>query len=214
VIYLWIKLSSKNDKSAILLRIGSIGYVTVFLAWFTWFLLVLLNLIAYQLGYGYSGVMSGIFFQSGPYTFIVYGFFSASFLLGSFASFGLKKRYGSNIALICGFFYLAVFAILCYSIASAYASQAYIPALTNLLMFLNLGMLAWGGTLLEVRKALPYPRLGSWIGYIFVLVPILTLALFWQVLLYWGVEMWFMLFGWLYAIGAIATALMLYRLSK
>jgi len=75
-------------------------------------------------------------------------------------------------------------------------------------------MLVWGATLLEVRKALPYPRLSSWIGYVFILVPILTLALFWQVLLYWGVEMWFMLFGWLYAIGAVVTAIILYQLSR
>jgi hypothetical protein len=33
-------------------------------------------------------------------------------------------------------------------------------------------------------------------------------------LLYWGVEFWFMLFGWLYAIGTIGTAIILYRLSK
>jgi hypothetical protein len=214
VIYQWIKLSSKNDKTAILFRIGSIGYVAGFLAWFTWFLLVLLNLIAYQFGYGYSGVISGIFFQSGPYALIVSGLFSASFILGSFASFGLKRRYGSNIALICGIFYLTVFAILCYSLANTYSLQVYIPTLTNLLMFLNLGMLVWGATLLEVRKSLPYPRLSSWMGYIFILIPILTLALFWQVFLYWGIEMWFMLFGWLYAIGAVVTAIILYRLSK
>jgi hypothetical protein len=34
------------------------------------------------------------------------------------------------------------------------------------------------------------------------------------VLLYWGVEMWFMLFGWLYAIGAVVTAIILYQLSR
>jgi hypothetical protein len=210
-------LSFKDAKSAIFFRIGSIGYVAGFLAWFTWFLPVILNLIAYWIGYGYSGVMSGIFFQSGPYPLIVYGFFSASFMLGSFACFGLKKRYGSNIALICGIFYLAVFAILCYSIASAYSLPVpvYIRILTNnFLMFLNLGMLVWGATLLEVRKSLPYPRLSSWIGSIFILIPILTLTWFWQVLLYWGVEFWFMIFGWLYAICAAATAIILWRLSK
>ena len=206
-------MSSKNEKSTILFRIGSIGYIAGFLAWFTWFLLVILNLIAYWLGYGYSGVMSGIFFQSGPYALIVSGLFSASFILGSFVCFGMKKRYGSNIALICGILYLAASAILCYSLASAYSLQVYIPALTNLLMFLNLGMLFWGATLLEVRKSLPYPKLSSWIGSIFILIPILTLTI-WQVFLYWGIEMWFMLFGWLYAIGAIVTAIVLYRLSK
>jgi hypothetical protein len=178
-----------------------------FLAWFTWFLLVIVNLIAY------SGVMSGIFFQSGPYSLIVYGLFSASFILDSFACFGLKKRCGSNIALICGILYLVVFAILCYSIATAY-SLRYIPIFTNLLTFLNLGILVWGATLLEVRKSLPYPKLSLWTGCIFIFIAISTLTLFWQALLYWGIEFWFMLFGWLYAIGAVATAIILYRLSK
>jgi hypothetical protein len=46
-----------------------------------------IHLPAYWFGYGYSGVMSGIFFQSEPYPLIVSGFFSASFILGSFTYF-------------------------------------------------------------------------------------------------------------------------------
>ena len=81
-------------------------------------------------------------------------------------------------------------------------------------MFLNLGLLVWGATLLEVRKSLPYSRLGLWIGCTFVLIAILTLTLFWQVILYFGIEFWFMILGWLYAIDAVATAILLFRLSK
>jgi len=206
-----VKLSFKDYKDTILFRVGSIGYVAGFLAWFTWFLFAVLNLVAYRLGYGYSGIMNGIFFQSGPYLMIVYGLFLTSFALGSFAGFGLKKRYSSNIALICGIFYLMIFAILCSSVASAYSLPFNIPIGVNFLMFLNLGMLIWGATLLEVRKSLPYPKLSPWIGCIFILIPILTLAI-WQVFLYWGIGMWFMLFGWLYAIGAVVTAIILYRL--
>ena len=81
-------------------------------------------------------------------------------------------------------------------------------------MFLNLGLLVWGATLLALSKSLPYPRLSSWIGGIFVLIAVLTLTLFWQVIMYWGVEFWFLLFGWLYAICVAATAIILWRLSK
>jgi hypothetical protein len=208
-------LSTKDAKDTILFRVGIIGYVAGFLAWFTWFSLTIVNLVAYWLGYGYSIVnMSGIFFQSGTYPLIVYSFFIVSFLLGSFACFGLKKRYGSNTALLCGFFYLVIFAILCYSLISAYFLQINFWTVTGFLTLLNLGMLSWGATLLEVRKSLPYPKLSLWVGSIFILTAILALSLFWQIFLYWGIEFWFMIFGWLYAVGTLATAIILYQLSR
>ena len=206
-------MSFKDAKSAIFFRVGSIGYIVGFFAWFTWFFLVIWNLIFYWLGYGYSNIMSGIYYQAGPYSLVVYGLFSVSFLLGSFGCFGLKRRYNSNLALICGVFYIAVFAVLCYTIVSA-KFQIYSPSLRDVPMFLNLGLLFWGATLLALSKSLPHPRLSSWIGGVFVLIPALTLTLFWQVIMYWGVEFWFLLFGWLYAICAAATVIILWRLSK
>lgn len=207
-------MSFKDAKSAIFFRISSIGYIAGFFAWFTWFFLVIWNLLVYWIGYGYSNLMSGIYIQSAPYRLIVYGLFSVSFLLGSFGCFGLKRKYNSNLALMCGVFYIAVFAILCYHIIEMHFFQNYISMLSNTLMFMNLALLAWGATLIAFRKSLPYSRLGFWIGCTFVLIAILTLTWFWQVILYWGVEFWFMLFGWLYAINAVATAILLHRLSK
>lgn len=179
----------------IFFRVGFIGCVAGFLGWFTWFLLVLLNLISYRLGYGYSSAISGIFFQSGVYSIIVYGFFLASFLLGSFACFGLRIRYNSVIALLCGFLHLAGFAVMCYSIASFYLLRSYIWMTANFLAILNIGMLVWGATLLEVRKSLPYPKLALLSGAILIIIAILTLTWFWQVSLYWGIEFWFVLLG-------------------
>ena len=197
-------MSFKDAKSAIFFRVGSIGYIVGFFAWFTWFFLVI---------WSYSNIMSGIYFQSGPYRLIVYGLFSVSFLLGSFGCFGFKRKFNSNLALICGVFYIAVFAVLCYTIVSA-KFQTYSPLLQNVPMFLNLGLLVWGATLLALSKSLPYPRLSSWIGGVFVLITVLTLTLFWQVIMYWGVELWFLFLGWLYAICAATTAIILWRLSK
>jgi len=202
-------LSSNNEKSIILFRIGFVGHVTGFLGWFTWFFLVILNLIAYLLGYGHLGGVSGIFFQSGAYSLIVYSFFLTSFLLGGFACFGLKKRYNSNIALLCGFVYLAGFAMLCYSIVSLYLLRNYFWITPYFLAFLNIGMLAWGATLLEVRKSLPYPKLSLLTGIILMFIAVASLTWFWQAFLYWGIEFWFTLFGWLYAIGTLVTALIL-----
>lgn len=210
-------MSLKDNKSAIFFQIGAIGYIAGFLAWFTWFLLVILNLVIYWLGYGYPDIMSGIFFQHGPYSLFVYSFFSASFLLGSFACFGLKRRLGSNMALICGLTYIGVFIVLCYYIMELYFFrnyQNYISLFLNTLRFMNLGLMVWGATLLGVRTSLPHPRLSLFTAIIFAFVAILTLTMFWAVILYWGIEFWLMMFGWLYAIGAIATAIILICVSK
>jgi hypothetical protein len=59
----------------------------------------------------------------------------------------------------------------------------------NFLVFQNAGMLVWGATFLEVRESLPYQTLASLTGNIFMV-------------------------GWLYAIGTLATALILYKLQK
>lgn len=159
--------------------------------------------------------MSGIFIQSVAYLTVVYSFFLASFLLGSFACFGLKMRYNSNVALFCGLLYLASFAIASYSIIRLYLSQSNILVTTsNFLASLNVGILVWGATLLKIRKALPHPKLGLLIASLFILIAVLTLTWFWQLFLYWGVEFWFMLFGWLYAFCSLNTALILYKLKK
>jgi hypothetical protein len=195
-------------------QIGSLGFIAGFFAWFTWFFLVISNLVAYWLGYGYSNAMSGIFFQSRPYLLVVYSFLAASFMLGSFACFGLKRKYGSSIALICGLLYIAVFAMLCYSVVEVRLFRYSIPMFATTLVLMNLGLLFWGATLWEVRKSLSYPNLGFWTGSIFLVIAILTLTLFWPVILYWGIEFWFVFFGWLYAIGSLVTAILLFRLSK
>lgn len=207
-------MSSNNAKSVILFRIGVIGYVASFLGWFTWFLFVFSNLIVYALGYSGLSIMYGIYFRSGGYSIIVYGFFLASFVLSSFACFELKRKYKSKMALLCGLVYVVSFAIVSYSAISIYFLKIYTRMNVNFLASLNAGMLVWGATLLEVRKFLPYLKLSSLAGFIFIFIAILTLTWFWQFFLYWCVESWFMLFEWLHAIGNLASAHILYRLSK
>ena len=81
-------------------------------------------------------------------------------------------------------------------------------------MLINLGLLIWGATMLALQKSLPQPGKSPWVGVIFILISVLTLTMFWPVILYWGFEFWLLLLGWLYAAAALATAVMFIRLSR
>jgi len=206
------KLCFKRTRSSFLFKIGSVGFVAGFLAWFIWLFLVILNLVAYRLGYLHLNIMSGIFFQSGPYRLIVQALLTVSFALGSFSCFGLKYKHRSNLAMICGIVYLAIFTILCYSLLESYLFQNYV-GMRLFPLFLNLGLLFWGLALLEVRKYLPHQRLGLLVAIIFILIAFLFIWL-WQAIAYWGFEFWFVLLGWLYAIGALVTAILFFQVSR
>jgi hypothetical protein len=215
------ELILKDSRGAIFFRIGSIGYIVGFLAWLFWLLLVVSSLVVYWLGYGYPSIMSGIFFQaySRAYFMIDYFLFSVSFAFGSFGCFGLKKKYGSDLALACGIIHIIVAAILVYSLSSLYLLANYVPIRFYVPTALFVGMLMWGATLLIVGKPFhstmlgSYSRLSQLAGTLFMVAGLIGI-LFHQVILYWGIEFWFMLAGWLYAAGAVATALLLFRISK
>ena len=213
------KLILKDSRVAIFFRIGSIGYMVGFLAWLFWLLLVITNLAIDW--HGHPSIMSGIFFQaySRAYFMIDNFLFSVSFAFGSFGCFGLKKKYGSDLALACGIIHIIVTAILVYSLSSLYLLANYVPIRFYVPTALFVGMLMWGATLLIVRKPFhstmlgSYSRLSQLAGTLFMVAGLIGI-LFHQVILYWGIEFWFMFAGWLYAAGAVATALLLFRISK
>jgi len=190
-----------------------------FLAWLFWLLLVIANLVIDW--HGHLSIMSGIFFQSysRAYFMMDYFLFSVSFAFGSFGCFGLKKKYGSDLALACGIIHIIVAAILVYSLSSLYLLANYVPIRFYVPTALFVGMLMWGATLLIVRKPFhstmlgSYSRLSQLAGTLFMVAGLIGI-LFHQVILYWGIEFWFMFAGWLYAAGAVATALLLFRISK
>ena len=209
----------KDSRGAIFFRIGSISYMVGFLAWLFWLLLVVSSLVVYWLGYGYPSIMSGVFFQSRA-CFMIDGFlFSVSFAFGSFGCFGLKKKYDLDLALACGISHIIVAAILVYSISSLYLLANYVPMRFYVPTALFVGMLMWGGTLLIEQKPFQSTMLGSYTklnqlaGTLFMVSSLIGI-LFHQVILYWGIEFWLMFAGWLYAAGAVATALLLFRISK
>jgi len=214
------ELTLKDSKSTIFIRIGSIGYIVGFLAWLFWLLLVIANLVIDW--HGNPSMMSGIFFQapSRDYFYIDNFLFSVSFALGSFGCFGLKKKYGSNLALVCGIIYIIVVAILVYSLSSLYLHANYVPMRLYVPTALFVGMLMWGTTLLVVQKPSHstlglYSRLShaGLAGTLFIVAGLIGILLF-PVIVYWSIELWLMFAGWLYAAGAVATALLLFQISK
>ena len=213
------ELILKDSRDVILFRIGTIGYIVGFLAWLFWLLLVVANLVIDW--HGQLSIMSGIFFQSysRAYFMIDYSLFSVSFALGSFGCFGLKKKYDLDLALACGISHIIVAAILVYSLSSLYLLTNYVPMRFYVPTALFVGMLMWGGTLLIEQKPFQSTMLGSYTklnqlaGTLFMVSSLIGI-LFHQVILYWGIEFWLMFAGWLYAAGAVATALLLFRISK
>lgn len=205
-------MSSRKSLTYAFLVVGSFGYIVAFSTWFLWLLLVVSNLIAIKFGF-YPISMSGIFFQSGPYRYIFNSLLSISFLLGSLGWFGLKRTFKSDLAFICGIFYVVVFAFLSYSVIEATLFRIYaLFYLRPTLMFL--GILVWGLTLNCVGTNFHRPKLAICTGIALVVVAILSLTLFMPVILYWGIELWLMVFGWLYGFAALVTFLLLFRLSE
>jgi hypothetical protein len=76
-----------------------------------------------------------------------------------------------------------------------------------------LGLILWGATLLTVAGKIGVLGLGRAAGAIFVVSGVFGMLL-WQVILYWGFEVWLLAFGWLYAAGALMTTLTFFRASR
>jgi hypothetical protein len=197
-----------------LLAVGALGFLVGFGAWLYWLLLTVSALISFLLGYGYPNYMSGIFFQHWPFELVFRGLLSLSLVLESAGCFALRRKYGSNLALACGVVFLAIAVVLTVPLGMPQSATpplllfiAYNPAL-----LLNVGLLVLGGALLAMRNALPNPVRVWWLGTIFVIVAVGTLAGFGMVVLYWGFEAWLLFLGWLYAVNSVATARLLLQL--
>jgi len=212
-------LTQKDSRSAAFLLIGSIGYITGFLAWLFWLFLVVASLVIDW--HGQFSIMSGALFQSRAYLMMDYCLFSISFALGSFGCFGLKKKYGSYLALVCGIIYIIVTAILVYSLSSLYLLANYFPMGLYVPPALFVGMLMWGTTLLAVQKPFQsimhglYSKLNraGLAGILFILAGLIGIFLY-PVIVYWDIGLWLMVAGWIYAAGAVVTALFLFQISE
>jgi hypothetical protein len=196
--------------------IGAVGFLLSFVAWLFWLLLSVSALLASYLGYGYANYMSGIFFQNWTYRMIFHSLLSLSLALEGFGCVGLKQKYGSNLALICGIFLITSAAVLASSLVITISNVSLLLWVTyyNPTLLLNVGLLILGLTFLSVRKSLPTPGKASWIGSIFIIVSASTLTWVAIVILYWGFELWLLVFGGPYAINSIATSWFMMQLRN
>lgn len=204
----------KNSVDVVFFRVGAIGYLLGFLAWLFWLLLVILSYVVHQFA-----VMSGVFFLSVYYETVFHFLISVSWTLSSFGCFGLKRKYGADSALFCGISQIIVAIVLIYSNLSYYLLANYFPLWFYVPIALFLGMLILGGTLLINRKFFQSALLDSY-KELSILASVLFVAagligiLFYPVILYWGIELWLLFAGWLYAAGALLTAQFLFRASE
>jgi hypothetical protein len=188
--------------------VGAVGFLVGFFAWFLWLLLAASSWLSILWGLGHLDYMSGIFFQNRALQTVFLSLLPLSLALESFGCFALKRKHGSNLALGCGVLYLAISAVLTSSLIAPLSNLRgllwyiyYNPA-----TLLSAGLLVLGATLLSIRKSLPDPRKTMRIGLVFILISAPAWTNLYAVIWYWGFETWLLLFGWLYAINAVATA--------
>jgi len=177
-------------------------YLAGFVSWFVWFVDFV---VRWMLLGGFAGIFSG----SGIYQ-IWFSLFCISYLFGCFGCFALSRQHSSFLAFSCGLFYLTVAGPFGYSL---YLPYGFFHFLRYGYWFMVSAQIFWGASLVSVRKFSPLPHLSSSIGWTFVVLGFIG-GLLWPPLGFWGFEMWLALLGWICALGAVATAVLLLRLAK
>jgi hypothetical protein len=159
--------------------------------------------------------MSGIYFTSATSRLIFYGLLTLSSIFNAVGCFALFKEQASKLALLSGIFFAATFVVLAMQIFSTFFTSVFFWIVSQYLFVLVFffGLILWGATLWKNAVKTSVSGLSHATGMAFVASGALGLLL-WPVILYWGFELWLLLCGWLYAAGALATALIFFRLSK
>jgi len=81
------------------------------------------------------------------------------------------------------------------------------------LLLFFLGLILWGATLLTIAEKTTFSVRSRAAGTIFIVSGAFGMLIL-QALLYWGIEMWLLLLGWLYAAGALLSASIFFRISR
>jgi hypothetical protein len=203
VIFLLVVQLPNRFNSIILLRIGAVGYIFGFLSWLCYVFQIVPLLIGYQTWFPteYYGVIPTI----------VYSLLSISYFLSSFSCLGFMIKHNSRIAVLCFVSYIATGSAWSFSIFNTHTRIGYHSA-WSLLGYTSMivAQLVWGIMLLRSRKYLPRPQVYKMIGICFILSGILC-VIYWPITGLFGLLAWLAGFGWLYAIGAAASAILLIK---
>lgn len=188
-----------SDNFAMLLRVGALGYVVGFFSWFYYASHLLPFLVGVRIGFPteYMRILPAV----------IYFLLGVSHFFGSLGCLALFLRYNSRSAILCFVFYVATGTAWFYSILT-YRSW---PMLGY--TFMIGAQLVWGITLMTNQKNFLTPQVCNTVGIVFTLLAILS-TVYWPVIGYFGFPAWLAGLGWLYAIGAAASAILIVKLSR
>jgi hypothetical protein len=209
-----------SQSRSILLKIGGLGFLLGFASWIAWVVMVILSFEGILLFNGDFRWLSGVFFQAPSSRLIFYGLLSVSLLFSAVGSFALPRKQASWLGVISGVALISAFVVSVMYLLPFFGLEPRIypnpyPVMliyaTYLFPFLFFsGLVIWGTTLLLIARRTSAGDFGHATGAFFLVSGGFGILL-WPVILYWGLELWLLLLGWLYAAGALMAIRVLAR---
>lgn len=213
---IWLCCEIMSKLGLISLKMGGIGFFLGFASWIAWVVLVVLSFASTpRLEDLPNLLMGGVYFTSATSRLIFYGLLTLSSIFNAVGCFALFKEQASKLVLLSGILFAATFVVLAMQIFSTLFTSVFFRMVSHYLFssVFFVALILWGATLWKNAVKTSVSGLSHATGMAFVASGALGLLL-WHVILYWGFELWLLICGWLYAAGALATALIFFRLSK
>ena len=192
---------------------GSLGYVLAFVVWAQWLLLVAYGYLLTIVGMIDGDFPGGIYVLYLPYHYAIALLLPLSFGFSCLGWFGIYRMYRSKTALAVG-------------ISSAIIAGLFAYSAIQILVFLDptqyffrpililVGIILWGSAILKVRTRFKHPFLEYWAGLALMIAGIFGASILLPAILFYGLEYWFALLGWLYASATLSTAYSFYHLAR
>jgi hypothetical protein len=206
-------LPAENKSHSVLLYAGSLGYVLAFVIWAQWLLLVAYGYILALLGVVSSDFPGGIYILYLPYHYSIALLLPLAFGFTSLGWLSIYHDIKLKSALIAG-------------IATAVIFLLFVYSAIQLLVFLDIsqyplrlflifaGIIFWGSAILKARTQFKHPYMLYFAGIAFVVAGVYGFSFLLPAILYFGLEYWFLLLGWLYAFATLATAYSFLQLAR
>jgi len=207
------KLPNKQATTRVFLLAGFLGYVTAFVLWFQWLVFTGIGYTLAFLGIYENSLTRGIYILYEPYYYAIALLLPTAFGLSSFGWFGIHRVRKSRTAVAAGIL-SAVMSIL--FVYSAIQVLAFIDITQYFLrpILLFVGIIIWGAAILKIRTLFKHPDLAYWSGLAFAVSGLFSVSILMPVFLYFGLEYWFAILGWLYAFSTLVTAYSFFKLAK
>ncbi len=206
-------LSSDNKLTRTLLLAGSLGYVTAFLAWFQWLLFVIYGNIQALRGIYMNDFTTVIYVPYLPYHYALALILPFSFAFSGLGWIGINRISKSRTALAAGVSSAVLSGLFAYS---AIQILVFADTLQYFLrpIFIFAGIIFWGSAVLKARTQFKHQNLAYMAGVFFVATGIVSISIVLPLVLFYGLEYWFALLGWLYAFATLVTAHSFLRLAR